>query len=111
MVNVYDVIICGAGPTGILLAAHLSRTGGVKVLLLEKAKGITTDPRYLNFGMRIDSRGICVDDETIRMVQGLGLYDKVYSEIGFTPDYFHFHPGGHDMWVRPILKGKLPSER
>lgn len=29
--NVYDVIICGAGPTGVLLAAYLSRFGGVKV--------------------------------------------------------------------------------
>jgi len=28
----YDVIICGAGPTGVLLAAYLSRGGGVKVL-------------------------------------------------------------------------------
>ena len=28
----YDIIICGAGPTGVLLAAYLSRGGGVKVL-------------------------------------------------------------------------------
>jgi len=31
---VYDVIICGAGPTGVLLAAYLSRSGGVKVTKL-----------------------------------------------------------------------------
>jgi lysine/ornithine N-monooxygenase len=33
----YDVMICGAGPTGVLLAAYLSRAGGVKVKLLRLA--------------------------------------------------------------------------
>ena len=28
----YDVIICGAGPTGVFLAAYLSRAGDVKVV-------------------------------------------------------------------------------
>jgi 2-polyprenyl-6-methoxyphenol hydroxylase-like FAD-dependent oxidoreductase len=31
MEGLYDVMICGAGPTGVLLAAYLSRAGGVKV--------------------------------------------------------------------------------
>jgi 2-polyprenyl-6-methoxyphenol hydroxylase-like FAD-dependent oxidoreductase len=31
MIDTYDVVICGAGPTGVLLAAYLSRSGGVKV--------------------------------------------------------------------------------
>lgn len=30
----YDVMICGAGPTGVLLAAYLSRAGCVKVTKL-----------------------------------------------------------------------------
>lgn len=31
-VDMYDVIICGAGPTGVFLAAYLSRAGDVKVV-------------------------------------------------------------------------------
>ena len=58
----YDVVICGAGPSGILLAAYLAQQNCTKVLLLEKCSGITTDPR-----------GIWTDDETVRMLQGLGL--------------------------------------
>ena len=33
MIDTYDVITCGAGPTGVLLAAYLSRGGGVKVVI------------------------------------------------------------------------------
>jgi 2-polyprenyl-6-methoxyphenol hydroxylase-like FAD-dependent oxidoreductase len=33
MDETYDVMICGAGPTGVLLAAYLSRVGGVKVII------------------------------------------------------------------------------
>jgi hypothetical protein len=39
------------------------------------------------------------------MIQGLGLNDKVYSEIGFTPTCFYFHPGGHDLYLPPVFKG------
>lgn len=60
----YDVIICGAGPTGILLAAYLSRAGDVKVgnchaiskiqvLLIEKTTEITTDPRWGSSELRL----------------------------------------------------------
>jgi len=42
------------------------------------------------------------------MIQGLGLYDKVYTEIGFTPDYFCFHPGTNDLHAPPILRGINP---
>jgi len=31
--SMYDVLICGAGPTGVLLAACLSRAGDVQVSL------------------------------------------------------------------------------
>ena len=51
-------------------------------------------------------RGIAVDDETIRMVQGLGLYDKVYTEIGSTPDWLYFLPGGHDLHTPAIYRGE-----
>ena len=68
--EMFDVIICGGGPTGALLSANLSRLGVVHVLL-EREPGITTDPR-----------GIALDEDGIRIMQGAGLYDKLYTDVG-----------------------------
>lgn len=65
-----DVLICGCGPTGAMLSAFLGRANVANVVL-EKEPGITTDPR-----------GIALDDDGIRLLQGLGLYDAVFSDIG-----------------------------
>jgi 2-polyprenyl-6-methoxyphenol hydroxylase-like FAD-dependent oxidoreductase len=65
-----DVLICGCGPTGAMLSAHLGRLG-VKNVVIDLEPGITTDPR-----------GIALDEDGIRLLQSLGLYDAVYSEIG-----------------------------
>ena len=91
--NDYDVVICGAGPSGILLAAYLAQQNCTRVLLLEKVSGITTDPR-----------GICTDDETVRMLQGLGLYDDVYEKIGYVPDYIRFQPDSNDLHRDPVFR-------
>jgi len=65
-----QVIIIGCGPTGALLSAYLGRQN-VKNIVLEKEADITTDPR-----------GIALDEDGIRAVQGLGLYGKLWTEIG-----------------------------
>jgi cation diffusion facilitator CzcD-associated flavoprotein CzcO len=65
-----DVLICGCGPTGAMLSAYLGQMN-IPNIVLEKEPGITTDPR-----------GIALDDDGIRLVQGLGLYDHVFTEIG-----------------------------
>lgn len=65
-----NVIICGCGPTGALLSAYLGRAS-VHHVVLEKEPAITTDPR-----------GIALDEDGIRLLQGLGLYDKVFTDIG-----------------------------
>lgn len=64
------VIICGGGPTGTVLSALL---GAMKVpnIVLEKEKEITTDPR-----------GIALDEDGIRVLQSIGIYDRIYTEIG-----------------------------
>lgn len=66
----FDVIICGCGPTGALLSANLSRLG-VRHLVLERQKGITTDPR-----------GIVLDEDGIRAVQAVGKYKELLADIG-----------------------------
>lgn len=65
-----EIVICGCGPTGAMLSGYLSRMG-VRNIVLEKEPGITTDPR-----------GIALDEDGIRYMQGLGLYKYVFSEIG-----------------------------
>lgn len=60
-----DVVIAGAGPTGLTLANHLG-TLGVRVLVLEQLPGLIDYPR-----------GVGVDDEALRTFQAVGLVDAV----------------------------------
>lgn len=69
-IDTFDVIICGCGPTGALLSANLGRLG-VKNVVLEREADITTDPR-----------GIALDEDGIRILQGVGIYDKLYTDVG-----------------------------
>lgn len=65
-----DVVIVGCGPTGALLTTLLGRFG-IQNVVLEKQPGVTDDPR-----------GITLDEDGIRMLQEVGLYDKIYTEMG-----------------------------
>ncbi|PWY85873.1 monooxygenase [Aspergillus sclerotioniger CBS 115572] len=88
-----DVVICGCGPTGALLSAYLGRMG-VHNIVLEREPVITTDPR-----------GIALDDDGIRFLQGLGLYDFVYTKIGASMGRFKFVGGTTcDLHTKPIVE-------
>jgi 2-polyprenyl-6-methoxyphenol hydroxylase-like FAD-dependent oxidoreductase len=65
-----DVLICGCGPTGAMLSAQLGRLG-IMNIVLDREPGVTEDPR-----------GIALDEDGIRLLQSLGLYDAIYTEIG-----------------------------
>lgn len=65
-----DILICGGGPTGALLSALLGQLR-VSNVVLEREAEITTDPR-----------GIALDEDGIRMLQAIGVYDQIYTEIG-----------------------------
>ena len=65
-----NVIICGCGPTGALLSAYLGRES-VHNVVLEREPDITTDPR-----------GIALDEDGIRLLQVVGLYDQIFTDIG-----------------------------
>ncbi|RAO67514.1 uncharacterized protein BHQ10_003526 [Talaromyces amestolkiae] len=76
-----DVVICGCGPTGAMLSAYLGQMS-IKNVVLEKEADITTDPR-----------GIALDEDGIRFLQGLGIYDGIYTEIGTCMNIFKFVDG------------------
>lgn len=61
----FDVVIAGAGPTGLTLANHLG-TLGVRTLVIERLPGLIDYPR-----------GVGVDDEALRSFQAVGLVDAV----------------------------------
>ncbi|UNI22985.1 hypothetical protein JDV02_008827 [Purpureocillium takamizusanense] len=79
-----DVVICGCGPTGAMLSAYLGRAN-IANIVLEKEADITTDPR-----------GIALDEDGIRLVQGLGLYEHVFSDIGTCTPKVRFVSGVHN---------------
>lgn len=78
-----EVVICGGGPTGMMLSALLGQMG-VPNILLEREPNIVTDPR-----------GIALDEDGIRCVQAIGMYDRIYSRIAHCalatlfPDSLH----------------------
>ncbi|KAK6442808.1 hypothetical protein LTR95_000967 [Oleoguttula sp. CCFEE 5521] len=79
------VIICGGGPTGALLSALLHQLS-VPNVILEREIDITTDPR-----------GIALDEDGIRLIQEIGMYDRIFNRIGACYN-FHFISGtGHDF--------------
>ncbi|TKA55688.1 hypothetical protein B0A49_08638, partial [Cryomyces minteri] len=87
-----DVIICGCGPTGALLSANLSRLK-VNHVILEREAEITTDPR-----------GIALDEDGIRIMQGVGLYEELFRDVGKSMGVFRFIEGGRGLNVAPFLQ-------
>lgn len=87
-----DVIICGCGPTGAMLAGYLGSMN-VQCIVLEREPEIVTDPR-----------GIVLDEDGIRLVQGLGLYKYVFSDIGACMGKILYVPGVHnDLSKEPFM--------
>ncbi|TDC85728.1 FAD-dependent monooxygenase [Actinomadura sp. 7K507] len=64
-----DVLVVGAGPTG-LTAAVLLADHGVRVLVVEKNQGTGDEPR-----------AISVTDETLRVMQGIGVLGRLAPEM------------------------------
>jgi 2-polyprenyl-6-methoxyphenol hydroxylase-like FAD-dependent oxidoreductase len=95
-----QVLICGCGPTGALLAGYLCRMG-ISSIILEKEASIVTDPR-----------GIVLDDDGIRFLQGLGLYKHIFAEIGPCIDRVKFIGGDHqDLAREPIFSIDIGTVR
>ena len=89
----YSVVLVGAGPTGLMLANLLGKAG-VRTLLVEAEAATVSEPR-----------AVSIDDETLRVVDEVGLLDVVRAEIvsGYGSEYL-----GPDR--RMFLKVKPQAE-
>src|SRR5689334_3409317 len=80
-----DVLIVGAGPTG-LTAANLLGSLGVRVLLVER-NPTTSD----------DAKAISLDDESLRTLQLAGVDEAVYPIIVPGTGTRYFGRGGRSL--------------
>ena len=78
----YDVLIAGAGPTGLTLANILGQHG-VKTLLVERNAATVSEPR-----------AVSIDDESLRTMQYIGLADTLRAGIVEGYGSHYFSPGG-----------------
>lgn len=64
-----DIVVVGAGPTGLTLANFLGAMG-VSVLLVERNLSTVQEPR-----------AVSIDDESMRTMQAIGLHEKVRAIV------------------------------
>jgi 2-polyprenyl-6-methoxyphenol hydroxylase-like FAD-dependent oxidoreductase len=83
-----DVLIVGAGPTGLMLANQLARRG-VRYLLIDRHGGPARETRALG-----------VQARTLEIYQKLGIIGRAL-ELG-TPGH------GANLWADGVLKGHVP---
>ena len=73
-----DVLIVGAGPVGLTLA-NLLGLYGVRAILVERNAGTVQEPR-----------AVSIDDESLRIMQAVGLDAEVIEDVvlGYGVEYF-----------------------
>ena len=113
-----DVVIAGAGPTGLLLACEL-RLAGCTVLVLERASNLYSAAKNMPFGLR----GLTVP--TIEILDRRGLLAPLRqaaarseAAVSSRPDRRERRDGGHfagidffyDQLDAAILPGRRPGE-
>jgi 3-(3-hydroxy-phenyl)propionate hydroxylase len=88
-----DVLVVGAGPTGLTLANILGKAG-VRTCVIDREPSTVQAPR-----------AVSIDDEALRVMQGIGLADAVMDEI--LPDYgtrYRSPWGSQFAFVRPTTR-------
>lgn len=89
-----DVLIVGGGPVGTMLSALLSKRFNVPNIVLEKEADIPPDPRAFSLG-----------EVGIRQLQYIGLYDRIFTDIGWPTSSIKFFSSRQcDINQTPFLK-------
>ena len=78
----YQVVVVGAGPTG-LITANLLGQDGIKTLLVEQHESTVSQPR-----------AVSIDDEALRTVQSIGLIKEVLADVAQDYGSWYFTPTG-----------------
>jgi 3-(3-hydroxy-phenyl)propionate hydroxylase len=78
-----DILIVGAGPTGLTLANVLGRNG-INTIIIDRKESTVAEPR-----------AVSIDDESLRTMQAIGLAPEVLQDVvaGYGVHYFT-KPGG-----------------
>ena len=88
-----DVLIVGAGPTGLLLA-NLLGSMGVRVLIAERNAGTVEEPR-----------AVSIDDESMRAMQAAGLAEAVQAVTARGYGSIYRGPSGEPFaQVMPVAR-------
>ena len=86
-----DVLIVGAGPTGLVLALWLTKLGvGVRIIDKTAAPGTT-------------SRALAVQARTLELYRQLDLSDEIYAQAHKTPAV--------NLWVQGARAARMPFEQ
>ena len=86
-----DILIVGAGPTGLLLANLLLKMG-VNYVIIDKKSKTTSEPK-----------AVSIDDESMRALQAVGLSHKIQNIT--VPGYGSIYKGPNGWQfaeVKPI---------
>ncbi len=82
-----DVLIVGAGPTGLFLSNILD-SYNIKNLLVEQNQSTVKEPR-----------AVSIDDESLRVIQSLGLINKFLNKISLNYGSYYISPNGKQFAV------------
>ena len=114
--SIYDVVVVGAGPVGLLLASEL-RLGGASVLVLEQAENPNSPLKGFPFGMRglsiptveaLYRRGILEAVQTLQAQRAKESDNKSVSTAHWMAKTRR--PGGHFAGIQFFLD-KIDSTR
>lgn len=93
-VETCDVLVIGGGPVGVALGLMLAREG-VHTIIVEREAGIYPLPR-----------GAHIDDEVIRLLQGLGVADAVAATSRTSSRYDFLTAKGEVLMSFPSVMGR-----
>jgi 3-(3-hydroxy-phenyl)propionate hydroxylase len=100
--NDYQVVVVGFGPTGAVAASLLGKRG-IRTLAIDRLRTIYDKPR-----------AIAMDHEILRLLDNLGIADRILPHVAPFPASQHFGAAGQlirriDMVPEPYPLGYTPS--